>query len=148
MFSGTRDKALQPMHHKAGHWTCEENRARVTQAIPQEFLSRTECALGDYTWCLTQAKLKYFFWNPKRRKKKEAITFFLRGRNEWETGMSKQLAHSFPASRGLSRLIFASSWETSASREAHSEILLALFSDTTYLHCNVRSGSIFVSLCK
>ena len=67
-------------------------------------------------------KTEVFLLQSKTKIKKEAITFFLRGRNEWETGMSKQLAHS--------------------------EILLALFSDNTYLHSNLRSGSIFVSLCK
>ena len=114
MFSGTRDKALKPITKLDIE---PENCARVTQAIPQEFLSRRECGASR-----KQNLSISFVISPKRRSKKEAITFLLRGRNEWETGMSKQLAHS--------------------------EILLALFSDTTYLHGNRRSGSIFVSLCK
>ena len=94
MFSGTRDKALKPITKLDIE---PENCARVTQAIPQEFLSRIECALGDYTLCLTQTKRKYFFCNLlgiRNEDKKEAITFFLCVRNEWEPEMSKQLAYS------------------------------------------------------
>ena len=40
MFSGTRDKALKPITKLDIE---PENCARVTQAIPQEFLSRREC---------------------------------------------------------------------------------------------------------
>ena len=100
MFSGTRDKALKPITKLDIE---PENCARVTQAIPQEFLSRRECGASR------KQNLSIIFAIRNEDKKKEAITFFLRGRNEWETGMSKQLPHSFPASRGLSRLIFASS---------------------------------------
>ena len=60
MFSYTRDKALQPITS----WTL--NLKTVPEShrpYHKNFLSRIECALGDYTLCLTQTKRKYFFCN-------------------------------------------------------------------------------------